>query len=34
VIAASGSCSSGYTKCVGSKSSSDTAGNYTITCSE
>jgi hypothetical protein len=26
-------CSSGYTRCTGSRTSSNTAGNYTITCS-
>jgi hypothetical protein len=27
-------CQIGYAQCIGSKSSSNTAGNYTITCSE
>jgi hypothetical protein len=34
MIATSGICPSGYVQCVGSKTSSGTAGNYTITCSE
>jgi hypothetical protein len=26
-------CSSGYAKCIGSRTSSNTAGQFTITCS-
>jgi hypothetical protein len=33
-IIADNACPAGYVQCIGYKSSSDTAGNYTITCSE
>jgi hypothetical protein len=33
-VIAENNCSLGYIKCIGSKTSSNTAGNYTITCNE
>jgi hypothetical protein len=33
-VVTDGACSARYIQCVGSKSTSNTAGNYTITCSE